>query len=62
MGDQLQAALLAVDEPLEQLAEVAEIYVRFVLAHTVGFDLIFATELRSSMKTTCERPGGGSST
>ena len=25
MGDQLQAALLAVDEPLEQLAEVAEI-------------------------------------
>ena len=48
MGDQLQAALLAVDEPLEQLAEVEEIYVRFVLAHTVGFDLIFAAELRSS--------------
>ena len=48
MGDQLEAALATVDDPLEQLAEIAEIYVRFVMAHKVGFDLIFATELRES--------------
>ena len=48
MGDQLEAALVAIDDPLEQLAEIAEIYVRFVMAHKVGFDLIFATELRES--------------
>jgi AcrR family transcriptional regulator len=60
MGDQLEAALVAVDEPLDQLAEVAETYVRFVLAHKVGFDLIFAAELRSSDDH--DLPGGGSST
>ena len=48
MGDQLEAALVTIDDPLEQLAEIAEIYVRFVMAHKVGFDLIFATELRES--------------
>ena len=48
MGDQLEAALGAIDDPLDQLAEFAEIYVRFVMAHKVGFDLIFAAELRAS--------------
>jgi AcrR family transcriptional regulator len=48
MGDQLEASLATVGDPLEQLAEIAEIYVRFVMAHKVGFDLIFATELRES--------------
>ena len=48
MGDQLEAALSRVADPLDQLAEFVEIYVRFVMAHEVGFDLIFAAELRAS--------------
>lgn len=52
MGDQLDAALTAVrersDDPLDQLAAVAETYVRFMVAHRAGFDLVFASELRQS--------------
>jgi AcrR family transcriptional regulator len=52
MGDQLEAAFAAEcersDDPLDQIAAIAETYVRFVIAHRVGFDLIFATELRES--------------
>lgn len=48
MGDQLEQALAATDDPLEQIAAIAETYVRFTIAHRVGFDLIFAAELRES--------------
>ena len=47
MGDQLQAALARSTTRWSSWG-IAEIYVRFVIAHKVGFDLIFATELRES--------------
>lgn len=46
MGDQLVDAIADAEEPLDQVAAVAEVYVRFVIAHKVGFDLVFAPELR----------------
>lgn len=47
-GDQLEQALAATDDPLEQIESIAETYVRFVIAHRAGFDLVFAPELRES--------------
>lgn len=46
MGDQLEQALAEADDPLEQVEAVTETYVRFMVAHRAGFDLVFATELR----------------
>jgi AcrR family transcriptional regulator len=50
MGDQLEAALVAAaersEDPLDQLEAIAETYVAFMTNHRVGFDLIFASELR----------------
>jgi AcrR family transcriptional regulator len=48
MGDQLEQTMAATDDPLAQIEAIAETYVRFVMAHKVGFDLIFAPELRES--------------
>jgi AcrR family transcriptional regulator len=48
MADQLEEALAETDDPLEQIAAIAETYVRFVMAHKVGFDLVFVPELRCS--------------
>lgn len=48
MGDQLAAALADHTDALDQVAGIAEVYVRFVIAHKVGFELIFAPELRDS--------------
>lgn len=48
MGDQLTAALADVADPLAQIEAIAETYVRFVMAHRVGFDLVYAPELRES--------------
>jgi AcrR family transcriptional regulator len=48
MGDQLEVALGDADDPLDQIEAIADTYVRFVIAHKVGFDLIFAAELRES--------------
>lgn len=46
MGDQLEAALAVSGDCLDQLEGIAETYVRFMIAHRAGFDLIFAAELR----------------
>lgn len=48
MGDQLEAALAGSDDPLVQIEAIAETYVRFMITHKVGFDLVFATDLRRS--------------
>lgn len=48
MGDQLEQALAVADGPLDQVSAIAETYVRFMIAHKVGFDLIFSVELRES--------------
>lgn len=47
MAGQLEEALAAEPDPLSRLEAIAETYVRFMIAHKVGFDLIFATELRA---------------
>ena len=52
MGDQLEAALEAVRkrsaDPLDQIEAIAETYVRFMITHRAGFDLVFARELQES--------------
>ncbi|HEX4249711.1 MAG TPA: TetR/AcrR family transcriptional regulator [Pseudonocardia sp.] len=42
----LRAALAVVDDPCEALAVIASVYVRFVVRHRAGLDLVFAEQLQ----------------
>src|SRR5688500_13590640 len=46
----LRAALTS-DDPVERLVEAARVYVRFVVAHHGGLDLIFSEHLRDGDAT-----------
>ena len=50
LADALDEALTS-DDPAERLAEVAGAYVRFVIRHHAGLDLVFAEQLRDGDAT-----------
>ena len=47
LAAELRVSLAAVDDPYEALAATAAVYVRFVVRHHAGLDLIFAEQLQS---------------
>jgi AcrR family transcriptional regulator len=46
LAAELRAAAGGTQDPVERLAEAARVYVRFVVHHRAGFDLIFDERLR----------------